>query len=163
MGYRSQVRALIYGDPDVVCALVAAHVLQGGVNVLEAFKDDITRYRLTRRVYDREATLAQETKDGTRRGVWKEVETEVIDLYGDDWKWYPNYPDVAAWSAFMIAAGELGLNTEFVRLGEETDDTECDTCVQDDGDYYLHVRRSIAADIPDDTRPVDYEKEVQNA
>lgn len=166
MGYRSQVRALIYGDPAQICALVAAHTMGGGVNALKEFNDNITRYRVDRRTYDHAATVSQEPDEhGNKPSIWKTVEIEVIDLYGDDCKWYDSYSDVQAWVALMSEAEERGLNTEFVRVGEETEDIEIRQNIQDDGDTYIYVRRSVVDDLPDDRRPVDYTetKEVSDA
>lgn len=157
MGYRSEVRALIYGEPETVCQLVAAHVLQGGVNVLQAFGDSLTRYRVQRRTYDGEATCAQERDaDGRQTPIFTTREVEVLDLYGDSWKWYEDYKEVRAWTEFQHAAVELGLSYEFVRVGEETEDVETISDVQDDGDCYLQVARSIVDDIPEERTPVDY-------
>lgn len=162
MGYRSQVRSLIYGDPDKICALVAANALRGGVSVVSTFSKEgaLTRYRLTRRLYDHAATAAQpKNENGGATAVYKEFEIEVLDLYGDDWKWYDDYPDVRAWSDLLDEAREMGLSTEFTRIGEDTDDTEWLIDVADEGDHYLFVRRIIEADIPE-SRPVNYESEV---
>ena len=159
MGYRSQVRSLIYGEPDTICQLVAAHALQGGHNVFTAFGDDITRYRTTRQRYDHDATVAAgpDPDNGRPQVVWQTVEVEVIDLYGDDWKWCEDYEDVKAWTAFMDQAEELGLSVEFVRIGEENDDVESRFTVQDEESAFLSVSRTIEVDMPD-TRPVDYDE-----
>jgi hypothetical protein len=151
MGYRSQVHALIYGPEDKICALVAKHVLEGG-NVFEHFKDDIRRFKTKRSVY-----TATEAHDG-RAYAWIEHEIEVIELRGDSWKWYDDYPDVQAWEALMLeAATEFDCITEFVRIGEDSNDIQVEMNVEDGGDAYLYVSSSITSDLPEPetTTPAD--------
>jgi hypothetical protein len=158
MGYRSQVRSLIYGDPDLICALVAECTLTlGDNNPLKTFEEDLRRYRIERSIYDHEATCAQEPDDnGNRPPVYRDEIAEVLDLSGDSWKWYESYPDVQSWERLLLRAEELGLSTEFMRIGEETSDIECRHCSADDsGDTYLVVSSRIIDDIPDEI-PVDY-------
>lgn len=161
MGYRSHVRSLIYGDPDTMCQLVAAHTLQGGKVFSEYFVNELRRYRLTRRLYNAEAT-ARGPKDerGWQPSVYDDVEVEVLDYYGEDVKWYDDYSDVKAWHELIDAAEELGLSTEFIRIGEESNDIDVRHNVQDDAENYLNVSTSIVDDIPDDLRNVDYEQEA---
>jgi hypothetical protein len=161
MGYRSQVRSLIYGDPALICALVAADALTGkGGIALNNFGDSLKRYSFTTSVYDNEATNAQKPDaNGGRNLIYRDVEFQCLDLCGDFWKWYPDYPDVMAWENLLIRAAEMGLNTEFVRIGEEDDDVEIRRDLPDEGDYLIGVSRSIHDDIPD-TTPVDYDQTV---
>lgn len=136
MGYRSQVRSLIYGDPDEICRLVAAQALQGKPDIFAIFGESLTRYRVMRNTPNHEAGEIK----------WREVEVEVLDLSGDSWKWYSEYEDVKAWHAFMSSAEELGLDTEFVRIGE--DDNDIERAFSGD-DPMLGVSSSIVDDIPD--------------
>jgi hypothetical protein len=46
-------------------------------------------------------------------------------LYGNDWKWYPSYPDVQAWDEMWENMQDIeGISGYFVRVGEENDDIE---------------------------------------
>jgi len=147
MGYRSQVRSLIYGDPDKLQALVTKHMLEGGMAFAD--KSGLRRYRMTRKVY-----TATDDHDG-RAYEWVDHEVEVLDLYGDDWKWYPDYPDVQEWERLLADAPEFDLSTEFVRIGEETEDIEQSSHIADDGDSYLGISRQIADDLPAEVTEIE--------
>lgn len=123
MGYRSQVRSIIYGKPDKVLAFWTMHKLEGN-EALKAFADSITRYTVN-------------AGDGG---------TAVIDLYGDNWKWYEDYIDVKAWHALLQDAEECELEYEFVRVGENRDDVvyECSA----ESQYWLNTQTEILVDIP---------------
>jgi hypothetical protein len=150
MGYRSQVRSLIYGDPNKLQALIVRHLLNGD-GPLKHFKDDLTRYRTTLRTYDHEATAAQpQDANGGRTMLYRYTQIEVLDLSGDSWKWYPDYDDVKAWHALLQEAEEDGLAYEFLRIGEEAEDIEEQSHVPDeidDGDRFLGVNREIVCDV----------------
>ena len=46
-------------------------------------------------------------------------------LYGNDWKWYPDYDDVKAWNELWEQMQSIeGISGYFVRVGEENDDIE---------------------------------------
>lgn len=46
-------------------------------------------------------------------------------LYGDDWKWYPDYEDVKAWDDLWHQMQQIeGISGYFLRVGEEHDDVE---------------------------------------
>lgn len=141
MGYRSDVRSIIYGDPDKVDALIAKHALLGrkGSTIL----DEV-------RVYDIRCQGAQITNPAEMRPGPIEHEVIIqrcIDLEGQDWKWYAGYPDVDMWHQLLTEAAELELNTEFVRIGEEPSDTEIERNLPDEGDDLLSVDRMIHSDI----------------
>lgn len=72
----------------------------------------------------------------------------VLKFSLEDVKWYPDYPDVQMFENMLIAFdGEIeGYCTEFVRIGEESDDVE-DRYTGDNRQYYLHVRREIDCNI----------------
>ena len=148
MGYRSQVRAVIYGDGDKLQTLVTKQLLLGS-DLFERFKDGLTRYHSTRQRYDDDATMEQtpDPETGARKIIWVTEDIEVLDLYGDSWKWHEDYPDVAAWEAFMLEAEEFDLSYEFVRIGEENEDIERRSNVLHDGDDMLGVTRTICDDI----------------
>lgn len=108
MGYRSQVRALIYGEPDKLGAFITAHSLLLGSPVFQHFAESLTRYE------------SEAWYDINEKSQKKTV--HVLDLYGDDWKWYEDYSDVQAWEKFMQDAPNWHLDYEFVRIGEDRDD-----------------------------------------
>lgn len=146
MGYRSQVRCLIYGPPDKINAMVVKHQLEGGQLFESFFKDSISRYRAKRSIYDAEASRLTEP-NGVSRAVWREEEVEVIDLSGDDWKWYDGYEDVQAWEEFMRSAADWDCSYEFIRIGEEPGDVEDDTNIVDDGEHWLYTEASIGCNV----------------
>ena len=48
-------------------------------------------------------------------------------LYGADWKWYPDYPDVQAWDDLWVQMRDMedkGISGYFCRVGEEQTDIE---------------------------------------
>lgn len=150
MGYRSQVRCLVYGDTDKLQALITKHELMGS-GVMDQFNDSLKRYTCRRRSYDHEATLMQpQDENGGRQPVICERIVEVLDLTGDDWKWYSDYPDVAAWTAMMLDAAMFDCSYEFMRIGEEDNDIETERNVLDDGDQWLVVSRKIECEIEPD-------------
>lgn len=110
MGYRSQVRCLIYGDPEKLDAFIITHELILNTQILESFGENLTRYA-TKAWYYVESKAV-------------EREVHVLDLYGDGWKWYESYSDVQAWTKFMQDAPNMGLDYEFIRIGEEHTDVE---------------------------------------
>ena len=89
---------------------------------------------------------------------------EVADTFSDDmeWhddlsclkfdikdaKWYESYPEVQAFHRMMefFRDAEHGYCTEFIRLGEDTDDVEAyETGRNVNG--WMHVRREIECDV----------------
>ena len=78
-------------------------------------------------------------------------------LHGDDWKWYPDYPDVQAWDEMWNAMQDIeGISGYFCRVGEEMNDVETDefgddpcydyfqpfTALSFEGDDYLGKRKT---------------------
>lgn len=76
-------------------------------------------------------------------------------LYGADWKWYPDYEDVRAFHDMFNQLSDIeGISGYFLRVGEESGDTEEDhfgdnpewdmfyaqTVMTFDGDNYLGKR-----------------------
>ena len=112
MGYRSQVRSCVYSDnAELFDAFIAGQKLINNI-IWEGFGEnlDFTEKKYTYRPSADENMVEQ---------VYK-----ILDLYGDDWKWYDSYPDVKAWDKFIHDAVDAGLNYEFVRVGEEDGDIE---------------------------------------
>lgn len=115
MGYRSEVSAIIYGDADVVRALLAAARLQGN-KALDEFEDHI------------------ELKTNEHR---LEIELNLSAV-----KWYSEIPNVKDWQLLTQEAEEMGLKYEFLRVGE--DDTDVEHLYSDDNDqYHFYVTKTI--------------------
>lgn len=110
MGYRSDIRCLIYGPPDAIKKLeVAVAMLTGDANPFEMMKGDLKYYNGKRFEGDSEDVL------------------RFIDLTADDWKWYDSYPEVIAWHKLMdwIQENEPnGVCLEYIRVGEEEGDVD---------------------------------------
>jgi len=112
MGYRSQVRSCVYSDnAELFDAFIAGQKLINNI-IWEGFGESLT-------FTEKEYVYSQPREDGSTKQVYK-----ILDLYGDDWKWYDSYPDVKAWDKFIHDAEEAGLIWEFVRVGEEDGDIE---------------------------------------
>lgn len=126
MGYRSDVRAIIYGPTDVMQRFIAASKLdKEHRRVFEHFIGET-------RIF----TVNAGTPD-----AWS-----VLDMQCDDVKWYPEFADVKAWNNFMHSIEDEDdwkpLNYEFVRIGEDSNDVERDS--SEDSDYILTVTRPVA-------------------
>ena len=65
------------------------------------------------------------TKDGDAKHFgWQNGK---FILYGADWKWYPDYPDVQAWDDLWVQMRDMedkGISGYFCRVGEEQTDIE---------------------------------------
>jgi hypothetical protein len=116
MGYRSDVKSVIYGS-----------------------KDDVTKFK---EVYFNEYNQLAEDF-ATELTSFDRGDRTFIYLDADYIKWYDEYEETQRWQAFLILAQDLGLATEFVRVGESSDgDIEQEYggegCL-----YYLTPRLSI--------------------
>lgn len=107
MGYRSQVTALVYGPTEKMAGLIMKQRHTGAINLWEAnhFGESIEEWDAP-------------ADDDHYKGL------SFFLLQGDDWKWYPDYTDVRAFTEFMTAAPEHGCAYEFARIGEEDNDVE---------------------------------------
>lgn len=117
MGYRSEVKGIIYGTEQE----------------LKDFKEAcFDLYNQVREEYGDEIT--DESND----------KFKLIYLNAPYTKWYDEYEEVQHWNQLYDLAQEAGLNTEFARAGEERGDIEVDysgeTC-----EYYLEVVQRIDA------------------
>ena len=126
MGYRSDVMALIYperGSDDMVAKYEQLKLL-----IATTFKD----------VVDEHFVSCMEWMDADR----------VLKFTMDDVKWYPSYADVQAFETMLEEFGDdiPGYCTEFVRIGEESDDIE-QRQTGNNNEYYLQVRRSIDCNV----------------
>jgi hypothetical protein len=135
MGYRSDVLVLIYPDPpdDVDEAAVQEKYDQLKVLMATTFKDTI------------DGTTGVDGFMGYM--TWMDDEC-VLKFQLDSVKWYPGYADVQMFEQMMTAFDSdiEGYCTEFVRLGEESDDTE-ERHSGENNQYYLQVRRSIDCNV----------------
>ena len=126
MGYRSDVMAIIY--PEAQSKL-------GEKTIYEQLK----------------VLMATTFKDVSDEfgGYMEWMDNEhVLKFNLPDVKWYPSYADVQMFEAMLSAFGDdiPGYCTEFVRVGEEDDDTESRR-TGEDNQYYLNVRRSIDCNV----------------
>ena len=87
-------------------------------------------------------------------------------LYGNDWKWYPDYPDVQAWDEMWDAMQAIeGISGYFVRVGEERDDV-VEIEFGDDPCYdYFHAFSTLSFEGDDylGTRNTDEEGQTEQA
>jgi hypothetical protein len=121
MGYRSQVAAVIYGDG---LSQEKYDLLKTLMNT--TFKEAYTEFESN-----------AEWHDGKR----------VLEFKVGYVKWYDSYPDVQNFMRMLEIVGDMdGLNYEFVRVGEETNDIDQ---MQNGEDlrYALSVTRSIEVDL----------------
>ena len=129
MGYRSSVESIIYGEPERIDLFIVKHKIIGiEGSAFEHFKDSIS-------VQDYEENIWGDDENGGYK-VTGQAKKKVIHLQGDSWKWYEDYEDVKAWEALLLDAEEFGLDYEFVRVGEETDDIERRSSGDDSGHLY---------------------------
>jgi len=116
MGYRSEVKSIIYGTEDE----------------MREFKEAcFDLYNQVREEY------ATEVRTFTIK------DKAFIYLDADYTKWYDEYEEVQHWNDLLDMAREAGLNTEFVRIGESSEgDIEVDY-TGDDNLSYLTPRCTI--------------------
>ena len=118
MGYRSDVKALIYP--------------QGGEhNLLNYDKLKLIMNTTFKDVWDYWSDDYFKWDDKHR----------VLVFDANSVKWYESYPEVAKFMKFLQEVHELEYEYEFIRLGEEDDDVEADSSGDSEG--YLYVSRSI--------------------
>jgi hypothetical protein len=118
MGYRSDVKALIYPA-------------NSDKNLLE---------------YDKLKLLFNTTfKDvfeawGEDYFSWDDKH-RVLKFNADSVKWYDSYPEVKLLVKFLEDVRDLEYEYEFIRIGEEDDDTETDSTGDSEG--FMYVQRTI--------------------
>jgi hypothetical protein len=131
MGYRSDVSIAIYGPEDEMAPFIAAQRMMGS-SPLVTEREHVQCFGF-----------------GMQIGSDPEiVRHHIIKTTMEHVKWYESYPDVQAWERLMDEASENpALSVEFIRIGEETDDSE----VRYHGDncqYFLSVYRAINNSTP---------------
>ena len=134
MGYRSDLMVLIYPDACSSEEEQSAKYEQLKLLMATTFKD-----------------VSEEFGDPYM--TWMDGEC-VLKFDINDVKWYPNYRDVKMFedmlSTFKGSSDDdediKGYCTEYVRIGEDTNDVEeCHT--GDNNHYYLQVRRTIDCNV----------------
>jgi hypothetical protein len=129
MGYRSNLMVLIYPDVPTV-------------------DDEQEKYDQLK-VLMGTTFKAVSDEFGDPYMVWMDAD-RVLKFDLPDVKWYPSYPDVQMFEGMLVAFSEDGdvggYCTEFVRVGEESDDTE-ERHTGDNNQYYLQVRREIDCNV----------------
>lgn len=138
MGYRSEVKCIIYGRPEYLDALIAKHTLQDN-----PFLSDLKEY-ISFGMMDRTLWLPNGNKE--------EVRCKVLDFYGDSFKWYDEFEDVQGLYKIMDDIDQNWDNKidfEFVRVGEEHKDIETKSSVGAYGFIYPTTTIVIDTDIKD--------------
>jgi hypothetical protein len=117
MGYRSEVKSLIYGTKEQM-----AKFNKDNKELLDALAEDF----------------------GFNVKQWALGKYSMIYLSLDYFKWYDSYSEVIRWNNLLTLANEAELMTEFVRIGEEAGDIEQEYS-QTDCEYYLETVSTINA------------------
>ena len=94
MGYRSEVKSVIYGSKDDVAKFKEIFFNEYN-QLVEDFPSELTTIERGERAF--------------------------IYLDADYVKWYDEYEETQRWQAFLILAQNVGLATEFVRVGESSE------------------------------------------
>ena len=146
MGYRSEVRCLIWGSEEKMGAFLVENRLIIPHPAFQHFKDSLKSYVV-------EAAI--EFDDDTQTIPTKTY--QILDLYGDYWKWYESYSDVQSWVSLMDTAKEAGLDVYFIRIGEgDGDDQDVESYCTTDAFPFLSVGRpTIEEDIPEPIKVID--------
>ena len=120
MGYRSQIRSCIYSDNhELFDSFISAQKLVDNQVFHEASDTEASGFANSLTFLEKIWEYAQPSITGETKQVVK-----ILDLDGQDWKWYTEYADVKAWHKLLLDAEDAGLNYEFVRVGEEDGDIE---------------------------------------
>lgn len=117
MGYRSEVKSLVYGSYDDMAKFKADNA-----ELCEQLAEDFG------------ANIEQ-----LNNGHY-----EIIYLDLSYSKWYDSFSEVIRWNNLLTLANEAELMTEFVRIGEEAGDIEQEYS-QTDCEYYLETVSTINA------------------
>jgi len=117
MGYRSEVKSLVYGEPAAM-----AKFKSDNAELIEALASDYG------------SDLTHTNND--------DYEIIYLDLAYS--KWYDSFSEVIRWNNLLSLANEAELMTEFVRIGEEAGDIEQEYS-QTECEYYLETVSTINA------------------
>lgn len=131
MGYRSDVAIAIYGPEDAMVPFLAVQRMTT-TSPLVTEHERVDTYGFGMMV----------NGENVRHCM---VKTQMESV-----KWYESYPDVQAWENLMAEAGENpALAVEFIRIGEDTEDTES-RYYGDNCQYFLSVYRAINNSTPNE-------------
>ena len=123
MGYRSEIRAIIYPAG-------------GEHNLLNYDKLKLLMNTTFKETWDDWGGLAVHT-DGWE---WNDHHRALVFTYHDV-KWYDSFPEVHRFREFLAQVRDLEYEYEFIRLGEDTEDVESDSTGDSQG--FMYVNRSI--------------------
>lgn len=117
MGYRSEVKSLVYGEPAAMAKFKSdnAELIE---QLAEDFGSDLTQFN---------------------NGSY-----ELIYLDLSYSKWYDSYSEVMRWNNLLNLAIEAELITEFVRIGEDSAG-DIETDYTGDAEFYLETACTINA------------------
>jgi hypothetical protein len=134
MGYRSNVKALIYPDApeDPMSVTNVQDYYTEKYEMLKVLMKTTFGHLLTDTYFDETYFEFDDKRDR-------------LIFTAEDVKWYDGYADVSAFHKFLNDVTELGYCTEFIRIGEETDDIQQDF-TGTNIEYRLSVSRSIEID-----------------
>lgn len=122
MGYRSEVAIKVYGKEENMVGFKKAYdeALAQLPEVEQGYIDDLMR-------------------DNERNGF----DDNVFTFHADYIKWYVGYDYVGVnfFMGLLELVDDLGVNSEFVRIGEDYEDIETD--YRGDCEYMLGVTRMI--------------------
>lgn len=137
---KADVRSIIYGEPNLMQALLMAHRLKG-FEVLEQLSDCVRFYRIKFRSFHNNSETVDE--------FW-----DVLDL---SWTgpWGKRTRRRKGWEPLLDTAYDLDLSYEYIALDADDDTKDVDQA--SNSEDYLAVVRSIAVEIPE---PVTDEKEI---
>ena len=137
MGYRSSVKACVYGEAEKVELYIVKHKMEcADKTVFKIFNEynGVEDADPSIKIIEKEMMDWQdEPAEGQKR---KTILYKIVDLELDDVKWYEGYEDVEAWEKFMNEAEDFGLMFEFVRVGESADDVQTEQSVDNAGFVY---------------------------
>lgn len=93
MGYRSDVRSVIYGGEDAM---------------IEFMKENESLLSVVKG-----AGIVEQALSG---------DDVVLHLHGESIKWHEDFPEVVAWNKLLDLAEESGLAYELIEIGEDPSD-----------------------------------------
>lgn len=117
MGYRSEVKSLVYGEVEAM-----AKFKTDNAELIEQLAEDF-----------------DENIEQLNNGHY-----EIIYLNLSYSKWYESYSEVIRWNNLLTLAQDAELITEFVRIGEDSEG-DIETDYTGDCAYYLQTECYIVA------------------
>jgi hypothetical protein len=117
MGYRSEVKSLVYGELAAMAKFMADNA-----ELVDAVREDF----------------------GSSLDTYHKSKQTLLYLDMPYVKWYDDDAGVIRWGNLLSLANEAELMTEFVRIGEEAGDIEQEYS-QTECEYYLETVSTINA------------------